>query len=81
MRDSMDGFVIAQKDLELRGPGELLGTRQTGLMQFKMADIVRDEALLDKATKAATHLLNTDAKTVETLVNRWFGQRLIYHEA
>lgn len=48
LRDSNDGFVIAQKDLEIRGPGELLGTRQTGNAEFKVADLLRDQAMIRK---------------------------------
>jgi ATP-dependent DNA helicase RecG len=55
MRDSTDGFVIAEKDLELRGPGEVLGTRQTGMINFRIADLQRDEALLNGVKQAAFH--------------------------
>ena len=51
IRDSNDGFEIAQRDLELRGPGELLGTRQTGLAQLRVADLVRDADLLPRCAR------------------------------
>ncbi len=71
MRDSNDGFVIAEKDLEMRGPGELLGTRQTGLMLLKIADLERDHHLLEKVKSAATLLLQQYPSHVEPLVKRW----------
>lgn len=66
LRDSTDGFVIAQKDLELRGAGELLGKRQTGDMGYYLADIVRDESLLHIAQNLANHLIKSPNKTALT---------------
>ena len=74
MRDSSDGFVIAEKDLQLRGPGEVLGTRQTGLTQFRVADLERDSALLVAVRSAAQELLVQSPQTVEPLVNRWLAR-------
>lgn len=71
MRETQDGFVVAQRDLELRGAGELLGTRQTGLVQFRVAEIVRDKALLPLVQEAA---LLIEQHHVERLVRRWLGQ-------
>ena len=73
LRDSTDGFVIAQKDLELRGAGELLGKRQTGDMGYYLADIVRDEALLEAAGKIAHQLIATpDAiPKAMSIMNTW----------
>ncbi len=73
MRNSSDGFVIAEKDLELRGPGEVLGTRQTGLAQFKVADLERDNDLLDDVRTAAEHLINEAPDHSKSLINRWLG--------
>ena len=73
MRASTDGFLIAEKDLALRGPGELLGTRQTGLAQFRVADLVRDAALLPEVHAAADALLATRPDLAERLVQRWVG--------
>ena len=73
MRQTTDGFVIAQKDLELRGPGELLGTRQTGLAQFRVADLIRDAALLPQVQRLADSLLASDPLCAERLVARWVG--------
>lgn len=71
MRETNDGFVIAEKDLELRGPGELLGTRQTGLLQFKVADLMRDAELLPQVRDAAQTLLERWPDHVSPLVSRW----------
>ncbi|WP_257296918.1 ATP-dependent DNA helicase RecG [Endozoicomonas sp. YOMI1] len=74
MRDSNDGFVIAEKDLQLRGPGEVLGTRQTGLAQFRVADLERDRDLLMAVRTAAQELIHQSPEAVEPLVNRWLGK-------
>lgn len=81
MRQTSDGFVIAEKDLELRGPGELLGTRQTGLQQLKIADLTRDHDLLDDAISMAEALQsNRNAKLGNRLIERWIGQAAVYAE-
>lgn len=71
MRETNDGFVIAEKDLELRGPGEMLGTRQTGLLQFKVADLMRDSAMLPTVRDAALELLEHYPQQVDPLLERW----------
>jgi ATP-dependent DNA helicase RecG len=71
MRESTDGFVIAERDLQLRGAGELLGTRQTGAMQFRIADIMRDKHLLEPARQLSEQV--TGADNIERLVSRWMG--------
>ena len=73
MRRTTDGFVIAEKDLELRGPGELLGTRQTGLAGFRVADLVRDAALLPTVHRAAEQLLSESPSLADQVVERWVG--------
>ena len=78
LRESSDGFVIARKDLELRGPGEVLGVRQTGEMQFRVADILRDQPLLDAARQAADRLLSEYPGHVQPLVDRWLGVNTRY---
>lgn len=75
LRDTNDGFIIAQKDLEIRGPGELLGTRQTGLADLKIADLVRDQALLPEVQRLARYLADRHPTVVEPLIRRWLGQR------
>lgn len=71
MRETNDGFIIAEKDLELRGPGEMLGTRQTGLLQFKVADLMRDAPLLPAVREAAGQLLEHWPQHVSPLLERW----------
>ncbi|NLD00284.1 MAG: ATP-dependent DNA helicase RecG, partial [Gammaproteobacteria bacterium] len=71
MRETNDGFIIAEKDLELRGPGEMLGTRQTGLLQFKVADLMRDAPLLPAVRTAACELLERWPAHVSPLLERW----------
>ena len=74
LRDTNDGFEVARRDLELRGPGELLGTRQTGLMQMKVADLLRDADLLPEVQKAAALMLRGPRSNMEALLRRWVGQ-------
>lgn len=71
MRQTNDGFAIAEHDLELRGPGELLGTRQTGLAQMRIADLLRDADLLDTVAELAEPLLRTHPDVAEVLIRRW----------
>jgi ATP-dependent DNA helicase RecG len=73
LRDTNDGFEVARRDLELRGPGELLGTRQTGLMQLKVADLVRDSDLLPGVQHAAALMLEAGGANMEALLRRWVG--------
>ncbi|MGH1462561.1 MAG: ATP-dependent DNA helicase RecG [Neptuniibacter sp.] len=73
MRETTDGFRIAEKDLELRGPGEVLGTRQTGVMQFKMADLQRDSDLLTRVKKIAGDMQQWPDH-IDPLVQRWLGR-------
>ncbi len=80
LRKTSDGFEIARIDLELRGPGEILGVRQTGLMQFRVADIVRDNSLIPEVSKAARQLLASHPENVEPLIERWIGERMQYRE-
>ena len=72
LRQTNDGFVVAQRDLELRGPGELLGTRQTGLPQYRIADLTRDAALLPAVRKAGG-LLEEQPPAASALIARWVG--------
>ncbi|WP_341326505.1 ATP-dependent DNA helicase RecG [Methylotuvimicrobium sp. KM2] len=80
LRDTNDGFVIAEKDLELRGPGEVMGTRQTGQMQFKIADLDRDTDLLDNIPTIAESLLHHSPDAVQPLIKRWLGETVNYAE-
>jgi len=73
LRATTDGFEIAQRDLEIRGPGELLGTRQTGLARLRIADLVRDLPLLPDIERAASELLAGHESRIAPLVRRWIG--------
>lgn len=73
MRETNSGFDIAQKDMELRGPGEVLGTRQTGLIQLRIADLLRDEPLLSAVKQTAADLLREYPQNVPPLIRRWLG--------
>jgi ATP-dependent DNA helicase RecG len=73
LRDTNDGFIVAQRDLELRGPGELLGTRQTGLPDYRVANLVRDAELMPQVQIAAETIRNTNDETAAAIVRRWLG--------
>ncbi|MCF2856785.1 ATP-dependent DNA helicase RecG [Pseudoalteromonas sp. SMS1] len=75
LRDSNDGFVIAEKDLEIRGPGEVLGTKQTGLVDLKIADLTRDKHMLPSIRSLAFDLLKHHTEHVDPLILRWMGNR------
>ncbi|MFZ5724254.1 MAG: ATP-dependent DNA helicase RecG [Pseudomonadota bacterium] len=78
MRETTDGFRIAEKDLELRGPGEVLGTRQTGDIALRVADLMRDAALLETARELARELAGRHADRVPLLIRRWLGDAVRY---
>jgi ATP-dependent DNA helicase RecG len=73
LRETSDGFEVARRDLELRGPGELLGTRQTGLMQLKVADLLRDSDLLPAVQRSAALMLEAHGANIVPLLRRWIG--------
>jgi ATP-dependent DNA helicase RecG len=73
LRDTNDGFKVAQRDLELRGPGELLGTRQTGLPQYRVADLLRDAWLMPEVQMAATIMQRAPGKHIPAIIRRWTG--------
>jgi ATP-dependent DNA helicase RecG len=78
MRETNDGFVVAQRDLELRGPGELLGTRQTGLPQYRVADLLRDADLMPRVRLAAETLRRNYPQKAEAIIRRWIGESARY---
>jgi ATP-dependent DNA helicase RecG len=78
LRGTNDGFEVARRDLELRGPGELLGTRQAGLMQLKVADLMRDADLLAGVQSAADVMMRSHADNIAPLVRRWIGASTRY---
>ncbi len=81
MRQTSDGFLIAEKDLELRGPGELLGTRQTGLAAFRVADLARDAGLLPDIHALGERLLQESPGLADRIVARWIGGAVRYASA
>jgi ATP-dependent DNA helicase RecG len=78
LRETNDGFVVAQRDLELRGPGELLGTRQTGLPQYRVADLLRDSDLMPKVRRTAETLRRESPHLADAIVRRWVGGSVHY---
>ena len=80
LRDSNDGFVIAEKDLELRGPGEVMGTRQTGAVHFKIADLARDADLLDNIQQTGEQIFTESPDAIQPLCDRWLGTSTDYAE-
>lgn len=81
MRDTTDGFRIAEKDLELRGPGEVLGTRQTGQLSFRIADLARDAHLLPAVQRVGECMLREHRAQTEQLIKRWIGGAARYVHA
>ncbi|MCW8807561.1 MAG: ATP-dependent DNA helicase RecG [Rhodanobacter sp.] len=81
MRETSDGFRIAEKDLQLRGPGEVLGTRQTGQLSFRIADLARDAHLLPAVQQVGAHLLAEHPRQAERLIERWIGGAARYMHA
>jgi ATP-dependent DNA helicase RecG len=80
LRETNDGFVVAQRDLELRGPGELLGTRQTGLINMRIADFQRDAGMIPLVSECSEQLLRDYPAVVPALIQRWLGEGLRYSE-
>ncbi|SQJ31974.1 ATP-dependent DNA helicase recG [Serratia rubidaea] len=81
LRDSNDGFVIAQRDLEIRGPGELLGTRQTGNAEFKVADLLRDQSMIPEVQRVARHIHQQYPEHAQALIERWLPEKARYSNA
>ncbi|MEO8809244.1 MAG: ATP-dependent DNA helicase RecG [Rhodanobacter sp.] len=81
MRETSDGFRIAEKDLELRGPGEVLGTRQTGQLAFRIADLARDAHLLPAVQTVGEHMLTEHPRQASQLIERWVGRAARYADA
>ena len=80
LRTTTDGFIIARKDLEQRGPGELLGTRQTGLPQMKVADLARDRALLPTIARLGKILQTHHPEVIDKIITRWIHTSAAYVE-
>ena len=81
LRESNDGFYIAQQDLEIRGPGELLGTKQTGLADLKIADLIRDADLIPQVQELAQHLWQHYPANAQAIINRWLAHKEHYGHA
>ena len=80
MRETCDGFIIAEKDLELRGPGDVLGTQQTGEQCFKIADIQRDKHLLPNIQNIAREIIHHQPQVAQKLVHRWLGNGIHFFQ-
>jgi ATP-dependent DNA helicase RecG len=78
MRESNDGFVIAEKDLELRGAGEVLGTRQKGQLRFKTVVFPRDEYLIESVQEIGDKLVDRIPQNIPLLINRWLSNAESY---
>jgi len=78
MRETNDGFVVAQKDLELRGPGEVLGKRQTGIQQLRVADLIRDAALMPLVHQLGSAMLKERPDNTQRVIDRWIGHHQEY---
>ena len=78
LRNTNNGFEIAQKDLELRGPGELMGTRQTGLPALRIADLMRDAKMLPDVHSAANTIIQKHPEYIQPLIDRWLGKDIEY---
>jgi ATP-dependent DNA helicase RecG len=81
MRESQDGFVIAEQDLLIRGPGDVLGVRQSGERQMRIADIMRDQALLSFVQNITEELIAQHANVLPQLMQRWLGSEIKYLQA
>jgi ATP-dependent DNA helicase RecG len=81
MRDSNDGFLIAERDLEIRGPGEFLGTKQTGDARFRIADLARDQDLLETVQAIAADFAAAYPDQAHALVDRWIGHATQYAQS
>ena len=80
MRETTDGFEIARRDLEIRGPGEVLGTRQTGVLDLRVADLMRDQELMPRVVAASKQIFDEYPHVVEPLLHRWLKQGLQFAE-
>ncbi|TCT16667.1 ATP-dependent DNA helicase RecG [Bibersteinia trehalosi] len=81
MRDSQDGFYIAEKDLEIRGTGEILGTKQTGMAEFKVADLMRDRKMIPLVQNYARQIISSNLLLADLLIKRWLEEKTEYSNA
>jgi len=80
IRETNNGFDIAEQDLKIRGPGEFLGTRQTGLAQMKIADLIKNQNLIPMASNAAQWLIKNKNPSIDRLINRWIGEKIVFKD-
>ena len=78
MKETSNGFIIAERDLAIRGPGEVLGTRQTGVLTWRIADLTRDQALLPEVERVATRWMASQHVLIQPLIARWLGEEVRY---
>lgn len=81
LRDTQDGFIIAEKDLQIRGAGEVLGTKQTGMAEFKVANLMRDRKIIPQVQHYAKQLMQAEPQIAAKIIQRWLGDREIYTNA
>ena len=79
--DSNDGFAIAEKDLEIRGPGEILGSQQTGILPFRYANLIRDNKYLADTKNIAENIYDADKEKANQLMKRWISGIISYADA
>ena len=77
LKGTNDGFEIAEQDLEIRGPGEIMGQEQTGVVPFKYVDLVRDSKFIVESTDLAKQIISDDKKLTDKLIQRWLSDQLI----
>ncbi|MEM9103357.1 MAG: ATP-dependent DNA helicase RecG [Pseudomonadota bacterium] len=80
LRDTNDGFLIAEEDLKIRGPGEILGTRQTGMARYRIADLMRDQGWLSQAQHIANQIFTQTPHLTQPLIARWLGEKNLYRQ-
>ncbi|MCW9699646.1 ATP-dependent DNA helicase RecG [Avibacterium sp. 20-129] len=81
LRESQDGFYISEKDLEIRGPGEVLGTKQTGVAEFKVANLMRDRKMIPMVQQYAGEIIHKYPQLSDALIQRWLDEKTIYSNA
>jgi ATP-dependent DNA helicase RecG len=81
LKGTNDGFVIAEQDLKIRGPGEIMGQEQTGVVPFKYVDLVRDSKFIEESTDLAKQIISDDKKLTDKLIQRWLSGSIDYADA
>ena len=81
LKGTNDGFEIAEQDLEIRGPGEIMGQEQTGVVPFKYVDLVRDSKFIEESTDLAKQIIADDKQLTDKLIQRWLSGSIDYADA